>query len=98
MIHEKQINRVADEPFRQAILDEMIQASSVRVVDGIVHVESLRGSATVVASNNTVVIAYRGKASDVVYQFWMDKEHASVRALGEQLRRLRHQVAQEVAC
>ena len=98
MIHEKQINRVDDEPLRQAILDEMIQATSVRVVDGIVHVESLRGSATVVALHSIVSIEYRGKESSVVYQFWMDKEHASVRALGEQLRRVRACAAQEVAC
>jgi hypothetical protein len=85
----KQINRVDDEPLRQAILDEIMQAITVRVVAGVVHLESLRGLATVATAGSIVTIEYRGKASGVAYQFWMDKEHGSVRALGAQLRRLR---------
>lgn len=85
----KQLNRVDDEPARQAILAEIFQAITVCVVDGVVQAESLRGWAKIVASGSIVTIEYRGKASDTTYQFWMEKDHGSVRALGEALRRVR---------
>jgi hypothetical protein len=83
------LNRVDQGDMRQEILRQIGRATSAVVKDGVVTVTAPLGMAEIVTTGDVVTFEWRGRGADVAYRFWMERSDATVRALGEALRRVR---------